>query len=183
MKKAALLLSLALLGGSVSAEPGPLVRKLMKTEVTLLSFGLYRLNVHLDGLKFEGDGVIISGKYDWDANRIKVILTVLDCGKTRQECEKVLKGAIEVAKSSLCIPHNPLPNQKVCGFNDTFHDFFTPEGYLIKDFHNGKNSEDAIEEISAIVEYEASGGFGMEGGPTVCRNRQLETNIFCASAK
>ena len=66
-------LSMGLAVESAQCEPSPTMRWLMGENVTLMDFGLYRLQEGLQSNKtIEGSGFIIAVGYDWDTNRINI---------------------------------------------------------------------------------------------------------------
>lgn len=124
------------------AEPTPLVTRLMDTPASMFDIGMIKVQKQLDSL---GKGYTVS--YSWEKNKFlvqKYFLEFsndrLDC-KTEASCKEFLKLMTEKETESLCIPIDDS-----CSLINIASEF-SHSGYSTKNFYNGKNDTDSVQEL------------------------------------
>lgn len=168
-----------LLAGSASGEPSLLVRKLMNEPVSLLTFGIYRLNEGIGDAATNAGFNFAFATYDYDSNEIRIEATagaVSPLGKqcvTDQVCEKNLRDSLNTFATRFA-------NQLAKGqWFEMVTGMFSQSGYTARNFHNGKSLEDAVKDLSHIVKLK-----GTVFNTTriyECRRDLESMDVFCTS--
>ncbi len=144
------------------AEPGPVTRFFMETNVSQFSLGLLRLNMELEAWREKNAGrlgsrPIAAADYEWDANRIivQVSLGSSERGeKARELCAQLvnemrLLSGVDPKTGQLYIP----------SFGSSFFArYFAPMGYTLKAM-----PENALAKLDQIVSIKVNVGTKCEG--------------------
>jgi hypothetical protein len=173
------LTSLLLIGAGVHGEPTPLVSKLMGEPVSMLTFGLARLNEGVGDAATSAGFTFGFATYDYDSNEIRLAATagfgsplVKQCAND-QLCEKLLRDSLQVFASKYA---NRLDNGKWVEYVTAF---FTQAGYTERNFHNGKSLDAAVEELGQIVKI--TGRVITATRIYECKRDLKSTDVFCSS--
>lgn len=161
--------------GMASADPSGLVLKLMKTEVSMFTYGMDKLDSFAK--KETKNKWYASASYDWNANQINVTFSKLGDIPCRgeAECFSEIKKHMEEVAAYWCITKDG--SSIKCGLLDLVTDNFTTNGFLIKNFYDNKSSEDAIPEIKNFVNIR--GKMYKDSKIYSCWRRYTEKTIFC----
>ena len=159
---------------NVQAEPTGLINKLMKTELSIFSYGLDKLDSYVEK---QGDSGWFKGAhYDWDKNEIIITYTSFDKSicNTENSCFEKLKKFDSSYYKWLCISTD---DNGSCDIVDVVANQFNPRGFVIKNFYNGKNSEDAAKDIKNIVVIK--GKILKDKGYYVCTRKDTSSKMLC----
>lgn len=131
------------------ADPSGLLRKMMETQISMFSYGIDKLNAEVKS-HVNNDGWFGSVSYDWDSNQIYINYsnyTDKICA-SESECFDVIKK-IDASKFKYwCLSRN---DDGKCDILDVATDSFTPRGYAIRNFYDGKSSEVAITDVRNFI--------------------------------
>ncbi len=120
----------------VQAEPNPSARFLMNEPVSLLDFGIYKLEKDIKGLQKDltihyTDPFDISVDYKWDENRIVIQLTYgYEGNPPRKTLQVGIKNVFRLVKSFLGV--NPKGEVYHKRGNSKVADYFSHKGYIVK---------------------------------------------------
>jgi hypothetical protein len=168
MKKLLITVLFGLLCVTVRAEPTPTVRAFIDTPVSLLSFGIFKLETELNR---RNNGGSSSVSYNWDTNRLTLsFFEDLDGSKcpggSEALCRKVCTNIFKSLKRSVCLGKN-------CSYN-RLPQYFSHDGYSQRNFSGDKTDEDAARDLLAITEIEVT--LHLEAGSRefICRGAVTE---------
>jgi len=144
------LLSLLAVWRPALAELTPTVRYLMTEPVSLLDWGIHRLDKNLEGATVEGEKLFVFVGYDRDANRINLSAQPRE-RRTRSlaDAKTMCKETIGYLRWRLGVVRET--GKALGGDHSGLRDFFSHEGYRMKDEPGNLAGElDAITELSAL---------------------------------
>jgi hypothetical protein len=175
MKKWVLIISLLVAPLLSYGGPPEIVTKLMKQEVSLFSFGMYLLDNTIK--RWAPDEWFGSASFDYDTGTITIRAFALkDSCKSENECLNKIKEKLVDVDNILCYRE---PDNKTARCDiDHLAQYFTPIGYSIANFHNGRTSEAASLEVSRHVELQFS-LFRTGLGNFSCTRKHLSKDVFC----
>jgi len=176
MKKMILIIGLIISPLPLIAAPPEVITKLMNKEVSLFSFGMYRLNRSLEN--FTPDGWHSEASFDWDRGAINIYsVAFIDNCIDYHECTTKIKDQILKFDKYFCYR---LPENKTSRCDrDRLAEFFTPIGYSISNFHNGQSSRDAARDLSRRVEYEFGISATAAGKGYSCTQKYSSRDVYC----
>lgn len=169
-----ILIALSVTTIGAKADPSGLVSKLMATELNLFSYGMDKLDSFAKS-KVK-DGFFGGANYDWDTNQILIYFTNFDdkfC-TSEQNCISKLKSMAAATTAIWCI--DKVKDSKDCGLYDQVSSNFQLNGFNIKNFYDGKNSQNSINEIRHIV------NITFRAGGYICQKRYLEKDFLCGKS-
>ena len=135
--------------GPLFAEPSGLLMKMMQTEISMFSYGMDKLNAEVKS-SINKNGWFGSARYDWDANQIQINYRSFN-GKlcsNEKTCFDLIKMIDEENLKYWCISKN---DDGMCDLIDTASDAFSPNGFSIRNFYDGKSSDVAITDVKNYV--------------------------------
>jgi hypothetical protein len=171
----------------VYAEPSPLINKLMNTPTSLFHYGINQVQER--AYKFlesenMSDSTIVGVKYDWDKNVILIEFTIINskCA-TRTACINEGKNVINKYVERNCVTQTNSVNQ--CDFFDFLSTRFSPNGFDIPKFHDGKPASEAISQLKHIFEIRSSANFFPKSNDLAfrCVRKYAEKDVFCTDSK
>ena len=159
-----IIISFLFISSPALAEPSPTTAYLMEESVSLLTWGMFKVEQYILKSKMLGDnGVVV--EYDWDQNSINIKVYFLQ-GQDRKECDNFIKGIKEIAGI------NTKNNGSIPLYETSFFaDYFVNNGYQRK--NRPKNSGKEIDNIMKIVVQGKD-----NGGIYVCESKMLQPQIF-----
>ena len=178
MSKIIIIFFLVIATNNSIAEPTPLVAKLMDTPASMFDLGLLKAQRYLDSVK----GYTIS--YNWDKNKFIVQKYFsefgdekLDC-KTEGACKDFLKLKTEEDTKYLCFPI-----EDNCNILNIASEF-SHSGYSTKNFYNGKNDSESVQELRNLfyVNTILIKKFNGLSKKISCERSITETRAMCSDA-
>lgn len=174
-------------------EPGPTITYLMNEHLTMLDWGMFKLQQRLTELgdnlrspssKRDSEPIINQPpltiiNYDWDSNRLKIqVLLFKEEFKTKQKAENWCTSVIHCIKGDLGIdPKTGKPSRFMISGTSNLLIYFTHIGFQGKLEPEGLGTElDKITEISVSTRYLE----GKEKRVLRCESPLLGTKIFFA---
>ena len=149
------------------AEPGPIGLYLMSKEVSLFSFGLFRLNEYIDELETEHAANFLAS-YVWDENRIRLWAVSFNrqISATKDNCTELMR-AIRVHGSV-----NPNTGKPDFDDDSKYSGFFQPMGYSEKNEpENLRQKMDQIFEIHVRINDKS-------GNTIYCKGPLFSNKVF-----
>lgn len=181
------LLAIALINARpLFAEPSGAVRYLMNKNLSMLDWGLYRIEQLLDKTSFGAPGVgskemHASTRYNWDENRIAVNLSTYFFDTAAPDRIGACKNMIVFSRSLLGIDSNTGKKSEVLA---NVSAFFVSSAFQEKD-----QPTDLESTLLAIIDLEATviefGGASKDGSRTAkrttkCQGKLLSEDIYFA---
>lgn len=168
-----------MLSNKTKAEPVGLINKLITSEVSMLSFGLYRLTNELRYLHSKDDErPIVSARFDYETSTIHIstLYSFAKC-ESNKSCEEYARLQLERLSRRVCIKIRR--EDTGCQF-DMIADSFSPDGYEIKSFHQGQSSTEALKNLRSHTELKVS-VVGKKANSIDCKMQAVARDVYCRS--
>ncbi|MDM8522176.1 hypothetical protein QUF80_02295 [Desulfococcaceae bacterium HSG8] len=175
IKKITVILFLLAMSELSIAGPDQTTSYLMNESVSLLDFGLYRLEEYFDTI-YQKDLYITRVNYDWDDNKIIIVVRNTDSGSfgSAREAKEWCRSIICEIKGKLgidCSTGKPLTLKK----NSPLQRFFSHKSYKSKNEPEGLKSE-----IEMMIKVTVSTYWGRNGRFLRCEVPLLGKKILCS---
>ncbi len=139
--------SCSLLMPLVYAEPSPLVSKLMITPVTMFELGIIKVDNYLAS---DEDTKGYRVRYSWDTNKFEISKFSFK----RDSCNEILacinSVKAELLKNTELLCWTSKDSNKKCDAHNIMSNFGRVQ-FTTNDFHNGKDSVEAVDELKNMT--------------------------------
>ena len=152
-------------------EPDSTIKYLINEPVTMLDWGLHRLNNILEKRELSAFDAAMAMNYDWETNRFKVIVAAAFKATTEPTAKSLCKNAIGEIKQSFFVDHET-GKPMVAGFSN-MGSFFSHSG-----FKTGETPVDVGRKLERITFVEVHVPLSQKGQKLVCRSDLLSTEVF-----
>jgi hypothetical protein len=152
-----------------SAEPNSVVNYLIRQEVSLFSFGVFRLDAEVRSLASDHPAYF-SADYDWDANRIRLHALSLagSMGPTQENCRKLIRAMRSRGRIDPDTGNPIIATMK----NSSYANLFEPIGFSLKNA-----PEERLQKIDQIIELHAD-IYSEDGQHVACHGPLRSTDVL-----
>ena len=167
------ILSAILVAGLIEttgAGPGPEVKYLMDEPVSLLDWGLFRLEQHFKNLPPKYQSMLVTADYVWNENRLMIAGTLRDDRLAQDQRQERCREAIDFLKTRLLV--DPAEGQPIADHSVVGH-FFSHRGF-------GRESEpDSLRPaLDRITRFRVSVVQKKSASTCTCQSDLLSTEIL-----